>query len=1431
MNDTNLSTGPFAGELESSLRTLVSPHLEPLFWTPELLGTPSAWWSHLPLAFWIMSVSRPRVFVELGSHHGVSYAGFCEAAARARTGSRCYAVDTWEGDKHAGHFDEAVYYELKEFHDRRYAAFSELLKCKFDDALPHFADGSIDLLHIDGLHTYEAVKHDFESWRPKLSDRAVVLFHDTNVLSDDYGVHRLFAELSEHYPHFEFLHGSGLGVLAVGASAPAAIKSLCAINHPTDIAAVRERFSHLGGLWYVTTRETLARSGFQLASAKEHRLRIEESATLRQQIEDLQRAATEHSLLKDVHERTAAEYNLLKNVRDRAIRRLDEQRQTIGELNAASSQSAVTEFEAAVHRNFASAFDDPSRKLKFRLKKRALKLMGRLAAQKREEMGQANVIRRSMYFDRLWYLERHPELARSKKDPALHYLRYGAKEDAEPGPFFSGRQYLESNPDVANTGKNPLLHYEVFGRGEGRPLKPAISIAKALEPAHAPRVRESKSDTFSILYVSGEPTTPGNVFRVTNYVEAAKANRVYAEWFAAEELADRFEEIQEFDVLVIWRTPWDETMARAVETMRAAGKIVVFDCDDLMTEPNLAQTSIIDGIRTQNLTEAGVQEHYTRMRQTMLAADICFASTQELAFHIRWAGKSADILPNGFSQYTHDLSRRSARAWRASRDGLMRIGYAGGSRTHQRDFGVAIEAVAQILREHPECRLVLFRTPDGTLPLIDIDEYPSLNGLNEQIEWRPLQPLMNLPIEMARLDINLAPLEVGNPFCEAKSELKFFDAALVNVPTVASPTGPFRRAIDHGRTGFLAASADDWYLYIKRLAQDPVLREQLGHNAYVAALGAFGPRQRSLKFGRVIEHLRGGPRAARGFALEANLSRLPWRAPKVFPSDVIFENRKSGDAAVSVIVPLYNYERMVVEALDSVAAQTLAPLDLIIVDGHSTDRSLGVATKWARENAARFNRIVILKNQANYGLGFCRNSGFDAADTPYVLPLDADNRLRPDCCERLLAAIEVSGAAYVYPTIQHFGASNAQISNAPYDPQKFVAGNYIDAMALVSKEAWAMVGGYDHVRYGWEDYDFWCRIAEIGLAGEWLDIQLAEYRVHPQSMMKIQTVVPRNFRDLVLNYGERHPWTSLIDRQMLRAPLFSSAKLSEPAAGTRLDKILPVLRCPVSKQKLAYNPDRSSLVSVDGIETWPIVSGRPVLSRDLPSPEVKDPEHISNEVPEEALAIIRETQGLVLNLSAGGSKEKFDHVVEVEYAIFRNTDILADAHALPFDDECFDAIVVMNAFEHYREPHKVAAELHRILKPDGRIHIRTAFLQPLHEKPWHFFNCTRYGLAEWFKSFETERLHVSKNFCPNHTVAWIASELEAAFRKEVSPAVADAFRSASIGELVDLWRDPSKRDAPLWTDFEQLPQADQEVTAAGFELIGRRPRDLPNLKA
>ena len=116
-----------------------------------------------------------------------------------------------QSDSHTGAYDEDVYVELKEFHDNRYASFSQLVRNTFEEASGDFANGSIDLLHIDGFHNYEAVRHDFETWRPKLSARAVVLFHDSNERQRDFGVWRFLDELRQEAPVFEFLHAHGLG--------------------------------------------------------------------------------------------------------------------------------------------------------------------------------------------------------------------------------------------------------------------------------------------------------------------------------------------------------------------------------------------------------------------------------------------------------------------------------------------------------------------------------------------------------------------------------------------------------------------------------------------------------------------------------------------------------------------------------------------------------------------------------------------------------------------------------------------------------------------------------------------------------------------------------------------------------------------------------------------------------------------------------------------------------------------------------------------------------------------------------------------------------------------------------------------------------------------------------------------------------------------
>ena len=160
-------------------------------------------------------------------------------------------------------------------------------------------------------------------------------------------------------------------------------------------------------------------------------------------------------------------------------------------------------------------------------------------------------------------------------------------------------------------------------------------------------------------------------------------------------------------------------------------------------------------------------------------------------------------------------------------------------------------------------------------------------------------------------------------------------------------------------------------------------------------------------------------------------------------------------------------------------------------------------------------------------MGRSRNVGFDAAETPFVLPLDADNRLRPDCCAALLAALGSSRAAFAYSHLQCFGDAAHVIGIEPFAPLRFASSNYIDAMALVAKSAWASVGGYSHIEHGWEDYDFWCKCVENGFWGRQVPEILAEYRVHAGSMLRTSTDRARNKRAVIRQLEERHPWMTI----------------------------------------------------------------------------------------------------------------------------------------------------------------------------------------------------------------------------------------------------------------------------------------------------------------
>ncbi len=482
-----------------TLCALGDHQLAPLFWDAELVHQDSAWCSHIPFANWIVGAAAPRVFVELGSHTGVSYLSFCNAVERWQLATKCFAVDTWRGDQHAGYYGDDVYAALSEQNQRRFPSFSNLIRSTFDDALAFFADGSIDLLHIDGLHTYHAVRQDFENWLPKLSDRAVVLFHDTNVRRDDFGVWRLWAELSGRYPSFEFLHGFGLGVLGVGGNVPPAVAALW---HGTDPVVLRSRFAFLGARWEA---ERLTK---EHAEGAQYAVVIEEHAA--QRLAEAQRSAqaTIDSLTQDLQAQCVASKATQESTADRladlqaqsvALATLQE-RLAAAERDAARCRVELEGLQLAVTReriNLRKTVRDAELETAVMRESTARQTRARFLTEARLRSAQRHVaalqegfgwpilqaingfdtrlpvIRRGLRAG--WWLvtgqlrqRRQDHAARGQARLAEAQAQVAKAAKIRESGLFDTAYYLDLYPDAANSGMLPELHYAVVGSLEGR---------------------------------------------------------------------------------------------------------------------------------------------------------------------------------------------------------------------------------------------------------------------------------------------------------------------------------------------------------------------------------------------------------------------------------------------------------------------------------------------------------------------------------------------------------------------------------------------------------------------------------------------------------------------------------------------------------------------------------------------------------------------------------------------------------------------------------------------------------------------------------------------------------------------------------------------------------------------------------------------------
>ena len=251
--------------------------------------------------------------------------------------------------------------------------------------------------------------------------------------------------------------------------------------------------------------------------------------------------------------------------------------------------------------------------------------------------------------------------------------------------------------------------------------------------------------------------------------------------------------------------------------------------------------------------------------------------------------------------------------------------------------------------------------------------------------------------------------------------------------------------------------------------------------------------------------------------------------PRLAAVDTVFEYVRQDaapDDLVTVAVSLYNYADVLPDCLNSVATQRHPHLDLIVVDDASSkDESLAVALGWLMAHAEDFERVLLLRHVRNQGLAEARNTAFERARSEFVFVLDADNMIYPRAVERLYDVMREGEFSAAYSQLEFFGDEQRLGYADIWERDRLAGGNYIDAMALVSRQAWQQVGGYTHFEGGWEDYDLWCKFVEHDLAAAYVPEILCRYRVHKASMLRGEH--QELAEQLKVQMTMRHPWLKL----------------------------------------------------------------------------------------------------------------------------------------------------------------------------------------------------------------------------------------------------------------------------------------------------------------
>lgn len=310
-------------------------------------------------------------------------------------------------------------------------------------------------------------------------------------------------------------------------------------------------------------------------------------------------------------------------------------------------------------------------------------------------------------------------------------------------------------------------------------------------------------------------------YRMMNHAEELRVHGIAADTT----LVDNpflFWLVSRYKVFIFQRVLFSHKIARMVDEIKSQKKEIIFETDDLVFDKEFIQKTDYYKNNLNSLDKMQYDEGVGRQILLDSYVKVCTTTTEYLAEILRSYEKKVFIVKNKLSKKEVEICENVLQNTPKLKDGFVRLGYFSGTASHNKDFSVITEAVLLIMEKYDKVKLVLA----GPL---EIDR--RFGKFEKRIERLPLVPRGKHYENIFRADINLAPLVLNDPFCEAKSELKFFEAGILKVPTVAIKNQTFSMAISDGQDGFLADSKEEWIEKISRLIENEVLRHKIGEEA------------------------------------------------------------------------------------------------------------------------------------------------------------------------------------------------------------------------------------------------------------------------------------------------------------------------------------------------------------------------------------------------------------------------------------------------------------------------------------------------------------------------------------------------------------------------------------------------------------------------